>query len=158
MAYRAHTVKTTVYPMRVLGSIARHPTVPACGRWLHAAGPWAGGDGCVEDRPLPHVLRLRQASTRHHPPQRATAATSKQTPTESAPRKQTSVLPPLAVVVQIDIRRGPSARSRKRSSSITCADCVDCHMTRAVHMVSVDMSGSAQGRWRRVRVPQPVKR
>ena len=38
-----------------------------------------------------------------------------------------------------------------------CSHCADCHRTRAVHMVSVDMSGSAQGRWRRVRVPQPVK-
>ena len=81
MAYRAHTVKTTIYPMRVHGSIARHPTVPACVRWLHAAGPWAGGDGCVEDRTLPHLLRPTLATLRVHVHTLAAAATSKVTPT-----------------------------------------------------------------------------
>ena len=66
MAYRANTAKTTIYPKRVCESTARHPTVPTCGRWLHALRPWAGGDGRVEDRTLPHLLRPRLAYLRVH--------------------------------------------------------------------------------------------
>ena len=81
MAYRANTAKSTVYPKRVCETTARHPAVPACDRWLHALGPWAGGDGRVEDRTLPHLLRPRLASLRVHMHTLAAAASSMLTPT-----------------------------------------------------------------------------
>ena len=76
MAYRANTVKSTVYPTRVYETTARHPTIPACYRWLHALGTWAGGDGHIEDPALTHHLRPWPASLHMHMRKLAAAATS----------------------------------------------------------------------------------
>ena len=67
------------------------------------------------------------------------AATGKLTPTEIAPRSERMMVPPLASVLRTYNRRSPSGQTRKRSLSIMCSQCADCHRAQAVHVVSVDM-------------------
>ena len=155
MAYRANTAKSTVYPKRVCETTARHPVVPACGRWLHTAGPWVGGDGRVEDRTLPPLLRPWLASLRVHMHTLAAAATSVVTPMKIAARIARMVVPPLAGVVRVDSRWDPTARTRHATPAIMRTSCVDWRESRAVHVVSVHMSGDARGWARRLRVLRP---
>ena len=103
MAYSAHPVKFTVYPRRVYETTARHPTVLACGCWLHVLGSWPGGDGRVEDRTLPHLLRPRPASLREYVHTLTAAATGMLTPMQTAPRSAKMMMPPLVVVLRVDI-------------------------------------------------------
>ena len=71
----------------------------------------------------------------------------------------------LAAVLRVDGRKAPSARTRKRSVFSMCSHCTDCHGTRAVHVVSLDVHRDGQGpctvepwlRSERLRVPRMVK-
>ena len=122
---------------------------------LHALGPWAGGDGRVEDRTLPHLLWPRLASLRVHMHTLAAAATSVVTPMKIAARIARMVVPPLAGVVRVDSRWDPTARTRHAMPAIMRSSCADWRESRAVHVVSVHMSGDARGWARRLRVPRP---
>ena len=137
--YSANTVKLTVYPKRVYDTTARHPTVPTRGRWLHVLGSWPGGDGRVEDRTLPHLLRPRPASLREYVHTLSAAATGMLTPMQTAPRSAKMMMPPLVVMLRVDIGRAPSAQTHKSSESSMCSPVRTATGTQAVHVVSVDM-------------------
>ena len=128
---------------------SRRQNATACGFRLHAAGPWTGGDGAAAPRPLRQPQRLLLASPRSISLPSATAALSMVTPIDIAARNACAMVPPLAGVVQVDIRWVPTARTRHAMPAIMRSSCADWCESRAVHPVSVHISGDARGwAWR----------
>ena len=68
------------------------------------------------------------------------------------------MVPTLAGVVRVDSRWDPTARTRHATPAIMRSSCADWRKSRAVHAVSVDMSGDARGWARRLRVPRPDRK
>ena len=155
MADRARVADAAVYPSLAGEAPAHRRAVAARGLRLHAAGPRTGGDGAAAPRPLRQLRRLLLASPRSISLLSAAAAWSTVTPTNIAARIARMVVPPLAGVVQVDSRWDPTARTRHATPAIMRSSCADWRKSRAVHAVSVDMSGDARGWARRLRVPRP---
>jgi len=68
------------------------------------------------------------------------------------------MVPTLAGVVRVDSRWDPTARTRHAMPAIMRSSCADWRESRAVRVVSVDMSGDARGWARRLRVPRPDRK
>ena len=145
MADRAKVAETAVYPIRACEATAHRHAVAARGLRLHAAGPRTGGDGAAAPRPLRQLRRLLLASPRSNSQPSATAALSMVTPMTIAARIARMVMPSLAGVVRVDSRWVPTARTRHAMPAIMRSSCADWHESRAVHVVSVHMSGDARG-------------
>ena len=155
MADLHKTTKSTIYPMRVHRVTAHRRTVAARGLQLHALGSWTRADGAAARQRLRQRLRpLRPRNDHHRRIGRARAA-SPSTGEVNAARSARMEVPPLAGVVLVDGRWVSRPRTRRAPPLSTRSQCADCHERRAVHAMSVDMSGDAQGWARRVRVPRP---
>ena len=158
MADRAKVAETAVYPVLVCEATAHRHAVAARGLRLHAVGPRTGGDGDAAPRPLRQLRRLLLASPRSISLPSATAALSMVTPIDIAARNACAMVPPLAGVVQVDIRWVPTARTRHAMPAIMRSSCADWRESRAVRVVSVHMSGDARGWARRLRVLRPDRK
>ena len=154
MADRAKVAETAVYPVLVCEATAHRHAVAARGLRLHAAGPRTGGDGAAAPRPLRQLRRLLLASPRSNSLPSATATWSVETPMNIAARNAHAMVPTLAGVVHVDSRWVPTARTRHAMPAIMRSSCADWRESRAVHAVSVHMSGDARGWARRLRVPR----
>ena len=158
MADRAKVAESAVYPILACEATAYRRAVAARGLRLHAAGPRTGGDGDAAPRPLRQLRRRLLASPRSDSLPSAAAASSTVTPMKIAARSACAMVPTLAGVVRVDSRWDPTARTRHAMPAIMRSSCVDWRESRAVRVVSVDMSGDARGWARRLRVPRPDRK
>ena len=158
MADRAKVAESAVYPILACEATAHRHAVAARGLRLHAVGPRTGGDGAAAPRPLRQLRRLLLASPRSNSLPSATAASSMVTPIKIAARIACAMVPTLAGVVRVDSRWVPTARTRHAMPAIMRSSCADWRESRAVHTVSLHMSGDARGWARRLRAPRPGRK
>ena len=108
----------------------RRQTAAAGGARLPALGPWVTGDGAVEDRPHPRLLRPPPASPRSTSTCTASAACSKSAPVKNAARSAKGNSSTLAGVVGVDSRWVPRARTRRATPAMMCTVHARCRETR----------------------------
>ena len=139
-------------------STALRQIADGAGARLHALGPGTGGDGTAAQRPLRQRLRLLLTSPRSNSLPSAAASQSPFTAKMIAAGGAHAMVPTLASVVRVDSRWVPTARTRHATPAIMRTSWVDWRESRAVHVVSVHMSGDARGWARRLRVPRPDRK